>query len=217
MENAANVAASIRVTATGRPTPPSTRAIPPTFASAAKSATRTESPAAGRPVPPVVPGVPGAVKSMGPPHAAASDAATAARTDLDTKSRRLRAGSAGPSGYSGNARDMGPPAKSERDERGIPSSRVGVLLVQHREVYDHRLPGPPDREAVHPPRGAAGDELAVGLVLRLVLGALEAMIVGQPAERGVLVRAREREGIHVTLEPHQDHLRVLVDRGAVGG
>src|SRR5438067_2735608 len=88
---------------------------------------------------------------------------------------------------------------SELHGRGGPALRVRVLLMQMLEVDRDRVPLALHREAVHAARRAPLDERAVGAVLRLVLRALEALVVVEPPERRVLVRARERERVHAPL------------------
>src|SRR5262249_28413954 len=52
---------------------------------------------------------------------------------------------------------------------------------------------------------------------RLVLRALEAVVLRQPLQRDALVRTRQVERVDMTLRPHDDHLLLAIDGDAVGG
>src|SRR5580765_653863 len=106
---------------------------------------------------------------------------------------------------------------SHGDGRGVPGGPLGVRLDDVGKVDVEIVAFAADGEAVHVPRRAARHEGAVGLVLRLVLRALEPVVLRQPLQRGVLVRTRQVERVDMTLRPHDDDLLLAIDGDAVGG
>ena len=105
----------------------------------------------------------------------------------------------------------------ERHDGGGPVRRILILLEHLVEVDDEVVPGPLNGETVHPACGAPFDEDPVRLVLRVVLGALEAVIRLIPPQCRVLMRAGQVEGLRLPLPAHEDHLVLFVDLRAVGG
>src|SRR5688500_1293864 len=105
----------------------------------------------------------------------------------------------------------------QRHDGLLPLREVGVFLVELVHVDGDRGADEPHGVAVHAAGRATLDERAVGAVLRLVLRALEAIVPGIPAQRGVLVRTGEREGVYRLAAAREDHLVRLVDLHAVGG
>src|SRR6185369_7486927 len=69
----------------------------------------------------------------------------------------------------------------------MPACRVFVLFVQLGQINDDVSAILMQREPIHCTRRAAGDEAAIRLVLRLVLGALKAGVGFHPVQRRVLM------------------------------
>ena len=74
-----------------------------------------------------------------------------------------------------------------------PLGRLGVALVRDVGIDDDVIAVARDLQAIHVAGGLAVDERAVGLIAGLVSRTLEAGGAGQRAQRGVLVRAGQRE------------------------
>src|SRR5258705_8121068 len=90
-------------------------------------------------------------------------------------------------------------ARSQVDPRGGLFGGLPIRLKPPRGVDDERVAFSADREAIYAARRMPGDERLVGLIPRVVLRALEARVLRQPLERGVLMRARERERVRMHL------------------
>ena len=103
----------------------------------------------------------------------------------------------------------------ELDDRSAPASRIVVLLVHRIHVDDDLFAIASDAEAIHAPGRTAGDELTVGLILRVMLRALEPMIGVVPSQCGMLVRAGQVERVDRILPAHEDHLLIAIDLRAV--
>jgi hypothetical protein len=103
------------------------------------------------------------------------------------------------------------------DCRSRPGRWIFVGLNPSMQVDHHGVAVAADYVTVHVPRRPSGGVDAVRLVLRVVLGALEAVIPGHPFHRVVLMGAREGEDEHLALEARDDQLRRVIDIDAVGG
>ena len=85
------------------------------------------------------------------------------------------------------------------------------------QIDNHGIALAPDYVSVEVPGGTPGRVDAVGLVLRIVFGALEATVIRHPLHRVVLMRARQREHEDVPLEAHDDQLCGVIDIDGVRG
>ena len=79
-----------------------------------------------------------------------------------------------------------------------------------RGVDSHRVAFLRDWQPIQVARGAAADVQAVREVVRVVLGALELVVLRHPLHRRVLVRARQREGVNVAVRADENDLRRAV-------
>src|ERR1051326_768679 len=93
----------------------------------------------------------------------------------------------------------------------VPAVGVFVLLVHLRGVHRYLLAFYRHGKAIHSPGGTAGDEIALGRVLGFVLGTLEPGVLGQPLERGTLMRAGQVESVDRPLPADQDDFLFTVD------
>src|SRR5260221_1676927 len=92
---------------------------------------------------------------------------------------------------------------------------IEVFLIQGVDVHGDVRPRELHRVTIHAACCAPFDEGAVRTIPRLVLRALEAIVPAFPAQRRVLMRARQGERVHRLTHTRENHLVVLVDLYAV--